>query len=240
MPSEGSLEDQIVDRRPFESDGNSGNAIESVTLRDERILILKRVSPQRDWMARETHDDGRLVSLWERGLLARVPDVIDHAIVAVERDGEAWNVFMRDVSDSLIPRNARFDRAGVRRILNRPGHLRDPRPAASTHRATRVVPGVRRLALGRLEFGTRRGHSDALAPRRMDGRALVVGVNGRARTGCLVADVSASAKPRCASGCWSHAPRKEDVASYWPERDVDRAPFRSARLLCREGHAVPN
>ena len=112
------LASQIVGRRSLESDGNSGNTIESVTLRDGRDLILKRVSPRWDWMARETHDDGRLAFMWENGLLARMPEVIDHAIVAVERDGDAWNVFMRDVSSELIRADERFDRAGVRRILS--------------------------------------------------------------------------------------------------------------------------
>src|SRR5918911_2095541 len=113
-----SLGDQILHRRPLESDGNSGNTIESVTLRDGRRLLLKRTSPEWDWMSRETHDDGRLAAMWEGGVLARVPETIDHTIVAVERDGGALNVFMRDVSDALIPADARLDRAGVRRILS--------------------------------------------------------------------------------------------------------------------------
>ena len=125
MASERSLKDQIVDRRPLESDGNSGNTIESVTLLDGRNLILKRVSPQWDWMARETHDDGRLVEMWESGVLARAPNRIDHAILAVERDGEGWNVFMRDVSSELIRHGERFDRAGVRRILSATSELHE-------------------------------------------------------------------------------------------------------------------
>src|SRR5919205_40262 len=112
-----SLGDQILHRRPLESDGNSGNTIESVTLRDGRRLLMKRTSPKWDWMSRETHDDGRLAAMWESGLLARIPETIDHTIVAVERDGDALNVFMRDVSYALIPPAARLDRAGVRRIL---------------------------------------------------------------------------------------------------------------------------
>jgi hypothetical protein len=73
-----------------------------VTLGDGRQLLLKRVSPEWDWMARETHDQGRLGFMWENGLLDRVPPVIDHTIVAVEDDGEALNVFMRDASAALI------------------------------------------------------------------------------------------------------------------------------------------
>ncbi len=55
-----SLTAEIVSRRPLESAGNSGNVIEHVTLRDGRELVLKRVSPEWDWMSRVTHDRGRL------------------------------------------------------------------------------------------------------------------------------------------------------------------------------------
>ena len=118
MASRGSLGNQIVRRRRLDSDGNSGNTIESVTLRDGTDLVLKRVSPESDWMARETHDDGRLVAMWDAGVLAGVPAPIDHAIVSVERDGTGWNVFMRDVTDALLATSARLDRRGVRRVLS--------------------------------------------------------------------------------------------------------------------------
>jgi hypothetical protein len=46
------VKNHIVERRPVQSDGNSGNTIEQVTLGDGRQLLLKRVSPEWDWMAR--------------------------------------------------------------------------------------------------------------------------------------------------------------------------------------------
>lgn len=125
MLAEGSLADQIVRRWPLDGDGNSGNPIEAITLRDGRSLLVKRVSPTWDWMARETHDDGRLEVMWHRGVLARMPDVIDHTIVAVERDGDGWNVFMRDASTALIGHDTRLDRADVRRILSATRQLHD-------------------------------------------------------------------------------------------------------------------
>ena len=97
-----SLTAEIVSRRPLESAGNSGNVIEHVTLRDGRELVLKRVSPEWDWMSRVTHDRGRLGFMWDNGLFERVPAVIDHATVSVETEGNAWSVFMRDVSGSLV------------------------------------------------------------------------------------------------------------------------------------------
>jgi phosphotransferase family enzyme len=109
----------------MESAGNSGNAIERVTLCDARELILKRVSPEWDWMSRATHDHGRLRFMWENGLFDRIPDSIDHTTEAVELEGDAWNVFMRDVSHTLIAPDATFDRADVVRVLSAMRQLHD-------------------------------------------------------------------------------------------------------------------
>ena len=46
-----------------------------------------------------------------------MPAAIDHAVVAAERDGDAWWVVMRDVSDSLLPDGKRLSREEHRRIL---------------------------------------------------------------------------------------------------------------------------
>lgn len=97
--------------------GASGNTLERVTLSDGRQLICKRVSQEWDWLSRATDDRGRAVSMWNGGLFDRIPPTIDHATVAVEADGDAWNVFMRDVSASLVPHDARLDRPAVRRLL---------------------------------------------------------------------------------------------------------------------------
>ena len=157
-----SLTEEIVGRTPLESDGNSGNTIEAVTLREGRHLILKRVSPEWDWMARETNDDGRIASMWETGLLDRVGTVFDHTIVGVERDGGAWSVFMRDASDALFPHHVRLDRGGVRRILEAAAALHlefwgEPHPELCSlrDRYTLFSPdtGRRELALG-----SRHGH----------------------------------------------------------------------------------
>ncbi len=117
MSATKTLSEQIVERTTLQSGGLSGSTIERVRLMDGRELILKRVSPEWDWLSRATGDTGRLPSMWESGLLGRVPDVVDHATVAVERDGVGWNVFMRDVSEALLPAGARLDEASVRRVL---------------------------------------------------------------------------------------------------------------------------
>jgi hypothetical protein len=111
------LSSQIVARAPISSAGNSGNPIERVTLVDGRTLVLKRVSPEWDWLSRATKDDGRIATMWEDGLFDRMPASIDHATVAVERDKSGWSVFMRDVSHTLLSEDVRYDRTSVRRLL---------------------------------------------------------------------------------------------------------------------------
>jgi aminoglycoside phosphotransferase (APT) family kinase protein len=109
---------QIVERAPLDqSQGNSGNAIERVRLADGRRLVLKRVSPEWDWLSRATNDDGRVATMWEGGVFDRIPASIDHATVGVERDGDAWNIFMKDIAHTLLPEDVPHDRPTVRRIL---------------------------------------------------------------------------------------------------------------------------
>ena len=45
--------------------------------------MLKYQDPRDDWLLRATGDPGvRYVRLWEHGLLERMPDVVDSAVVA--------------------------------------------------------------------------------------------------------------------------------------------------------------
>ena len=46
-----------------------------------------------------------------------MPGAIDHAVLAAERDGDAWWVLMRDVSGSLLPDGRRLSREEHGRIL---------------------------------------------------------------------------------------------------------------------------
>lgn len=111
------LSNEIVAREALVSRGASGNTLERVTLRDGRELIRKEVSPEWDWISRATNDDGRVVTMWERGLFERLPCTIDHATVAAERAGDRWSVFMHDVSAALVPADRRLDRTELRRVL---------------------------------------------------------------------------------------------------------------------------
>jgi hypothetical protein len=108
---------EIARHEPLVSSGWSGNALERVVLADGRRLIAKRIVPGGAWIDRHTKDEGREALLFTSGVLDRLPESIDHAVIAVGRDGRAWWVLMRDVSESLLPDGKRLSRDEHRRIL---------------------------------------------------------------------------------------------------------------------------
>jgi hypothetical protein len=108
---------EVAEHEPLISNGWSGNVIERLVLADGRRLIAKRIVPGSGWIDRHTKDRGREALLFTSGVLGRVPGAIDHAIVAAERDGDAWWVLMRDVSGSLLPDGGRLKREEHRRVL---------------------------------------------------------------------------------------------------------------------------
>ena len=122
-----------IHREPLAAtDGRSGSLLERVTLAGGEAVVVKHARAASDWIMRATHDDGgRVATLWSSGLLRRVPAVIEHAILAVERDGDGWVVVMRDVSAALLPDAARLSRAASRRVLE---------AAAALHAAFRDEP----------------------------------------------------------------------------------------------------
>jgi hypothetical protein len=121
-----------VRREPLAAgDGRSGSLLERVTLAGGEAVVVKHASAASDWIMRATGDGGRVAALWSSGLLGRVPDVVEHAILAVERDGDGWLVVMRDLSAALLPDAARLSRARSRRVLE---------AAAALHAAFRDEP----------------------------------------------------------------------------------------------------
>jgi hypothetical protein len=108
---------EVAEHEPLVSTGWSGNVLERLVLADGRRLIAKRIVPGTNWIDRHTKDEGREGLLFTSGVLARMPPAVDHAVVAAERDGDAWWVVMRDVSAFLLPDGKRLSREEHRRIL---------------------------------------------------------------------------------------------------------------------------
>jgi hypothetical protein len=83
-------------------DTKSGARFERVVIGGERY-VLKYQDPRDDWLLRSTGDPGvRYVRLWQHGLLDRLPDVVDPAVVAAAFDGAVGMVLLRDVTDQLL------------------------------------------------------------------------------------------------------------------------------------------
>jgi hypothetical protein len=134
-----SLLGDVVSREPLAAaDGRSGSLLERVVLADGRSLVVKLVLDGGDWIMRATADHGRAATLWSRGVLARVPEVIDHAVVGAERVEGGWVVIMRDVSAALVPDHARLGRGDSRRVLE---------AAAALHAAFADEPPLRLCSL---------------------------------------------------------------------------------------------
>lgn len=67
-------------------------------------FVVKRVSPEWDWIMRATDDRvGREALAWSSGMLDRLPPEVAHPIVACAREGDGWAILMHDVGDALFP-----------------------------------------------------------------------------------------------------------------------------------------
>jgi len=108
----------VVRREPLAAaDGRSGSLLERVVLAGGEALVVKHVRDGGDWIMRASHDHGRAAELWSSGVLARVPEVIDHAVLGAEEVAGGWVVIMRDVSAALVPDTAWISRGDSRRVL---------------------------------------------------------------------------------------------------------------------------
>ncbi len=134
------LLDTAIERSPLAADGKSGAVLERVRLADGRILVVKHVNARRDWIMRAAGDFGRVAGLWSAGVFARLPAMIDHAVVGVEPEGDGWAVVMRDVSDALFADDRRLSRADGRRLLAATAELH------AAFRGERVPRALTRLA----------------------------------------------------------------------------------------------
>jgi hypothetical protein len=89
-------------------DSLSGSSFERVVI-DGEPFVVKYLGHERDWVARALGDrDCWTWTLWHSGLLAALPDCIDHTIVAMAHDPATGNatVVMRDVGAHLVPADA--------------------------------------------------------------------------------------------------------------------------------------
>jgi len=108
---------RVREQAVLDSTGWSGSRLESAVLEGGRRLILKRIVPGGDWLARISRDRGREGLLFDRGTMARFPAGLDSAIRAAVLDEGAWWLAMDDVSEYLLGTSGPISRDLNREIL---------------------------------------------------------------------------------------------------------------------------
>jgi len=110
-------------QRWFPEDTKSGARFERVVIDGERF-VLKYQDARDDWLMRATGDDGhRYVRLWDQGLLAALPDVIDSAVVAADTEAGVGRILLRDVSAQLLVPDSVLSAAQHERFLDHMAQL---------------------------------------------------------------------------------------------------------------------
>ena len=95
----GATERTALDGAP----GKSGARLERVVIGGRRY-VLKHLNLDQDWTMRASGClRGAPLELWERGVLARLPDCFNQPIVGVSPERRGCAVLMHDVSEWLVP-----------------------------------------------------------------------------------------------------------------------------------------
>jgi hypothetical protein len=96
-----------VQQIPLTTDyGKSGSRIIFIETNEGKgpKFVLKRVSPDWDWLMRATEDTQcRSVTLWQYGIYDSLPPEIVHSVVSCARDGAGWAILMQDVGTTMLP-----------------------------------------------------------------------------------------------------------------------------------------
>jgi hypothetical protein len=156
---------EIAEHTVLASRGWSGNALERMVLADGRVLIAKRIVPGADWIGRASADPGREGLLFTSGVLDRLPPALDHAMVAAARDGDAWWLVMRDVSDELLDDHSIVPREANRRLLAAVNEMWE---AFWGERVEFLAPQAVRLQMAAPSHGRRERDGVDLLPKQLE------------------------------------------------------------------------
>ena len=112
-----SILDGTLERGPFAGEGGrTGASFERAVLADGTPVVIKHVSPD-DWLMVASGGVSHLDRLWRAGVFERVPAVIDHTMLAMERSDDGFVLVMRDVSEHVLVEGQVLSRADNRRVL---------------------------------------------------------------------------------------------------------------------------
>lgn len=92
---------------PFETIGYSSTESEFLAVDrcgvNQPRYIIKRMRQERDWVMQATDDrHWRAVAIWQHGLLDRLPEEIEHGIIAISKDKEGYGFLMHNISHALL------------------------------------------------------------------------------------------------------------------------------------------
>jgi hypothetical protein len=105
-------------------EGKSGAGLERVRLSDGRRLIVKRIEPGTDFTVEATGGlPGREILLWRTGVLDRLPDGVEHALVDAWVEGDATVLVMRDLGAAVLTWQHRLDARTATWVMQRTAAL---------------------------------------------------------------------------------------------------------------------
>ena len=109
----------VDNREPFSggSQAYSGARLERALTPEGQRVVLKHLPADGDWLTRATDGHGRARRLWESGALDAVAGTMEHSVIDVCREDDHDVVVMADVSEVLLPPDARVARAEVECLL---------------------------------------------------------------------------------------------------------------------------
>lgn len=107
---------------PFETKGWSSTEAEFLGVNgcngDQPRYIVKRLRKDKDWVMAATNDDHwRAITVWQQGLLDRLPEEIAHGILACTVDGDGYAILMHNVSQAMLPEDKLLSKADNKFIL---------------------------------------------------------------------------------------------------------------------------
>jgi hypothetical protein len=112
-----SILDGIKEREPFAGEwGRTGAKFERGVLADGTPVVIKHITPN-DWLIAAAGGKSHLFEVWREGLFDRVPDQIDHTMLAIEEHGDGWICVMRDESKSMLEEGCLLSREQSRRLI---------------------------------------------------------------------------------------------------------------------------
>lgn len=129
--------------------GNSGAALARLELSSGELAIVKELRPGGDWLGRALGGGVRSAELWRAGILDRLPDGLDPAVIDAFEAGGSWWLLMRDASSAMLGDERQLTREESRKVVGLAAAMHEafwdepiPPLASATARLSATGPAV--------------------------------------------------------------------------------------------------